>query len=153
MAHFITALVAKVPIEQALAERYGLPVFENEGFAVIALNESHLFGWAQKFGFSMKAGSSIELDCEMAHHFAKLIGAEIYAIVRTQYFGGQGTQFAGVYSKGVPKMPVEEGRGVINRALKFIGVNAEGHFDEFEAVGLDMHRSFDRHFVVNSTDM
>ena len=74
------------------------------------------------------------------------------AYVEADYFGGVGSQVAAVWDAGQlvlgPTAEPEhsftpEHPSPISQALQRLGVSARGHFDEFEAVGLDRHRNME----------
>jgi hypothetical protein len=74
------------------------------------------------------------------------------AYVEAEYFGGVGTQVAAVWDTGervMGPLAVHEGPPVlaspspISLALRRLGVSADGHVDEFDAVGLGRHRNMD----------
>lgn len=72
------------------------------------------------------------------------------AYVEADYFGGVGSQFAAVWQHASlvlgPLHKTEDepapppGMSPISQALRRLGVSAEGHHDEFAAVGLGRHR-------------
>ena len=65
------------------------------------------------------------------------------AYIETDYFGGCGTQSAILYRNGTETMfPVTEDCP-ISRVLAQLGVAKGEHYDEFEAVGLHLHRDND----------
>jgi hypothetical protein len=73
------------------------------------------------------------------------------AYVEAEYFGGVGRQAAAVWDNGDlvlgPLTTAEDSPipspSPISQALRRLGVSADGHFDEFEAVGLGRHRDHD----------
>jgi hypothetical protein len=66
------------------------------------------------------------------------------AYIETDYFGGTGLQAATVWeSRSVRMPPTRAKRGPINAALRVMGVRGRFMRDEFEIVGLGMHRSND----------
>jgi hypothetical protein len=67
----------------------------------------------------------------------------VLAYVETEYFGGTGGQSAVVFRQGkIVFGPTSAEGGVINEALGLLGVQASpDHFDAFESVGLQRHRS------------
>jgi len=72
------------------------------------------------------------------------------AYVEAEYFGGIGSQFAAVWHGAAlvlgPLMLAEDeprpdaGWSPISQALRHLGVSADGHYDEFDAVHLGRHR-------------
>jgi hypothetical protein len=72
------------------------------------------------------------------------------AYVEADYFGGTGSQFAAVWRAGDLVLgpifkpedapPPGPGNSPISQALRALGASADGHFDEFDAVGLGRHR-------------
>ena len=75
---------------------------------------------------------------------------EPVAYVEAEYFGGIGSQFAAVWRGGAlvlgPLIHAEDqprpaaGMSPISQALRQLGVSANGHYDEFDAIGLGRHR-------------
>lgn len=75
----------------------------------------------------------------------------VVAYIEASFFGGEGTQSAivladnqevlpPVQTESTYQKPVPLGEGAIDQALRRLGVSADGHLDEFEAVGLHRHR-------------
>jgi len=72
------------------------------------------------------------------------------AYVEAEFFGGIGSQFAAVWRGGAltlgPLALAEDepwpapGWSPISQALRELGVSADGHYDEFDAIGLGRHR-------------
>lgn len=72
------------------------------------------------------------------------------AYVEAEYFGGVGSQFAAVWRGGTlvlgPLILGEDeprpaaGWSPISQALRHLGVTADGHYDEFDAIRLGRHR-------------
>jgi hypothetical protein len=72
------------------------------------------------------------------------------AYVEAEYFGGTGSQFAAVWEDGVlvlgpvlkseDESPPVQGLSPISQALRRLGASADGHDDDFDAVGLGRHR-------------
>ncbi|WP_162908413.1 hypothetical protein [Allorhizocola rhizosphaerae] len=72
------------------------------------------------------------------------------AYVELDYFGGVGSQFAAVWHGGIlvlgPLVLTEDeplpapGWSPISQALRRLGVSVDGHYDEFDAIGLGRHR-------------
>jgi hypothetical protein len=144
MAHNISALIAKAPVDMDVAQEFDLPVFVQNGFAIVALYPEHCDHWAEKLGLPHEGRSDILLDCPVTHAFAKRLGLENYALIETNYFGGIGEQWAAVYRAGEVRMAPT--KGGINAALEMLGVKREAGLDEFDTIGLGHHRSFDTLF-------
>ena len=144
MGHHITALVAKLPIDEAAAADYDLPVFKENGFAIVALNPSHSDYWTEKLDCPGVGSTQIILDCGVTHLFAKaLFGDRPYAIISTDYLGGNGDQRAAVYEGDVVVLEkTSKAPGAINKALKRIGVKRGWFSDEFTALNLNQYRDF-----------
>lgn len=143
--HIIEAIVAQAPIDSAAAATYELTCFEHEGFAIIALDDSHAAHWAEKLGLDDSPGAANRLDRPVIHFFAQQLGLGRYALIATAYVGGIGTQYGAVYENGRPLMPETEGG--INAALKLIGVVPRGDADEFDTISLGRYRSFHRYYL------
>lgn len=75
------------------------------------------------------------------------------AYLEAEYFGGIGSQFAVVWQRGSivlgplvtteDEPPPAQGWSPISQALRHLGASADGHYDEFDAVGLGRHRYVD----------
>ena len=64
------------------------------------------------------------------------------ALVKTDYFGGQGDQWACAWKDGAVIVPWSEASvGIINTALCAIGVHPFGGLDAFDTVGLGEFRN------------
>ena len=63
------------------------------------------------------------------------------AYVEAEFFGGDGTQGCALYENGMPLSGPMVHVKAINYALRWLGVQLDGKVDEFEAVGLGMHRN------------
>ena len=144
MAHHISALVARLPIEVDEAKRLELPVFVEREFAIVALNPNHADHWTGQLGLPFESFSGMIHDSPTTQEFARRLGMSRFALIETEYFGGVGEQFATVYDGSERVFEVTEGG--INAALKVIGVAAAPGMDEFDTVGLGKYRSFWDHF-------
>ncbi len=81
------------------------------------------------------------LDSKVVALMKEASEAESVAYVETEYFGGDGGQGAIVSRGGEIVLGPLEGDGSINAALRLLGANKNGAYDEFEAVGLGRFRS------------
>ncbi len=145
MAHFISALIAKLPIDSEQAELLDLPVFIKGQFAIVGLDANHSDYWAAKLGIPADPLSGMAHDRTVTLEFVRRLAISRFALIETEYFGGIGEQFATVYDGGERVLDVREGG--INAALRRIGVVACDGKDEFDTIGLGAHRSFQDEFV------
>jgi hypothetical protein len=143
MGHQITALVGRLPVDEAAAADFGLTVIANNGFAIVPLDAAHEEAWEKTLDMPSGEPGPILLDCPVAHAFARRIfGDQPYAIVDTDYWAGVGEQAAVVYRGGAIVLPLSQGEyGPINAALAFLGVTTTAGCDEFDAIGLGNVRS------------
>lgn len=146
MGHKITALITKLPIDEERAIEYDVPVFKENGYAIIGLFTDHSDYWENKLEFIEERGSSNEiiLDRMITHYIANKICKGQYALIQTNYFGGLGVQHAGVFYDNKAIVPIEE--SAINRCLAFIGVRKINGLDEFDSLQLAKYREFDKYF-------
>ncbi len=73
----------------------------------------------------------------------------LFAIIQTDYFGGQGEQYANVFKYNINVAPEIK---KINEALNILGIKRSNYKDEFETIGLDKIRSnpeyLDKYFEI-----
>jgi hypothetical protein len=79
--------------------------------------------------------------CEVG---GKLSTSGRVAYVEAELFGGAGTQANCLFENGILVSNPTVHENAINQALKFLGVEVAGAFDEFETVGLGRHRNTER---------
>ena len=144
MAHFISAIVGKLPIDKTKAKAYDLPVFEEGDFVIVGLYPSHTDYWSEKLGFDHGDSEELLMDMPCVHFFAEELGLSQFAIIFTDYFGGVGEQGAVVYEDG-KRLSVKKTHP-INWALNRLGVKRIDKQDEFDTVGLGKYRNFDDYF-------
>lgn len=82
------------------------------------------------------------LSLPIATRLAELSKRGTVAYIEAEYFGGIGEQWAVVWREGKVLIgPLHTpGRGAINQALHLLGVPCRGRTDEFDVVGLFLHR-------------
>jgi hypothetical protein len=148
MAHQITALVGRLPVDEDAAAQFGLTVIANSGFAIVPLDAEHEDAWEQRLGVPGGETGAILLDCPVAHVFARRIfGDEAYAVVDTDYWAGVGEQAAVVYKAGDVVLPLAKAEyGPINAALAFLGVVRSAECDEFDTIDLGRIRDVEKYF-------
>ncbi len=66
------------------------------------------------------------------------------AYIEAEIFGGSGTQACVIFSSGVQVGQPIVADDAINQALRSLGVSKGNAIDEFEAVGLGLHRDTDQ---------
>jgi len=144
MAHHISAIIGKAPIDKEKAAIYDLPVFEENGYVIVGLDNYHSDYWDKELGFHDNKCNEIILDSKCTHFFANEIGLIKYAIIETYYFGGIGEQKAVVYNNAEMIYPTT--LGGINHALKMLGVRKKLFRDRFDSINLGKYRDLDDYF-------
>lgn len=148
MAHFIKALVAAPEVLVSFASEHGLraPIPLAQGFVLLRLLDDDLDAMisAPQTGY---VDGFVYLSAEFAELLRRASAAASLVYLETEYFGGVGTQAAVAYRHGdvlvAPR--ASESTGPINDALRAIGVRVvPPAIDEFDSVGLQHHRQFDR---------
>ena len=120
-------------------------------FVIIPMNANHCDDWSERLELGFGDGQSkVILDGLFAHHVASIAAESDYALIETDYFGGNGDQVAAVYRKGHDSPLIASERvkhGAINNALRAIGVRARKGADEFDTLGLGRYRNFEDWFA------
>jgi hypothetical protein len=145
MGHHITALLIKSPFDAAAAQRFDLlPVALTSTLTMFHIDHYYSAYWQSV------CGTKGFLDAPLAPLFpSELVMLAIvreltgqlephFAIIRTDYFGGLGEQWAAAY-QGERWMTRDNDS--INHALAALGVTASPGLDAFDTVGLGRHRS------------
>lgn len=144
MGHFVTALLGSKAVLSAISQKEGVasPVEAKAGIWLLPLPEETL----DKI-VGLPVGQSVQ---GFTYLFPRLLeklklasmqGWIVYA--ETDYFGGTGAQGAVAIQNGAILYGPEHGEwGCINQALSSVGIKTVPPAqDEFETVGLDLHRS------------
>ena len=153
MGHHISAAVLHGPFDVDKAASFDLkPVALTATLTLFPLHAVYVDFWAEKLAVPGSTDDLPLLNFAVVHHIMNAIAADrLFALVETDYVGGAGSQSAAVY-RGPTEIMSPEGTaisrgpdsvGPINRALSLLGVTADGHHDEFDAVGLGRFRDFD----------
>jgi hypothetical protein len=145
VSHNITGLVLAGPCEpRAVREWDVVEVRLGAGLSLVHLTHYVTAYWQARRG---EAGR-LDLPPELPPVFprervvlslaAALAGTEdcTFALVMTDYFGGIGGQWACVFTAGRRVGGLRD----INDALRELGVQAAADQDEFDTVGLGLHR-------------
>jgi hypothetical protein len=136
-------------VDRDAAGKYDLPVISKAGFAIVALDAAHSDYWRHKMGMGFASFSPIFHDEPTTHEFARLLGMEMYALVETDYFGGDEEQMAVVYECG--QIIMQACKGGINKALRLLGVRKQPGKDEFHTLELEKLIDLDARFAKYQT--
>ncbi|AYN05568.1 MULTISPECIES: hypothetical protein [unclassified Flavobacterium] len=131
MGHDTSALIGRMPINIDKIKFYGLAVAFEDDFAIIFLDEDHLFRWSLKLNLDYYSGNeNLRFGDELIHFLAKEIELEEYIITYLSF------EFYGELYKNALK--IDEGE--INLILRKIGVDAYNSANEFHKLNLDNYR-------------
>jgi hypothetical protein len=151
MGHQISAVLLRGPFDSARAAGFDLrPIELKFGLTLFPLHWSHCDYWADGLAAPGDVKEYPVLNRRVVHQMLHEIAAEpFFAIIETDYFGGNGGQCAVVYrgQEEVLACPRDR-RGPINAALRLLGVIAQRGIDEFDTVGLGQYRDWDAMFEV-----
>ena len=115
MGHETSILIGRMPISLEKIKFYGLAVAFEDNYAIIFLDEDHLFHWYLRLNMDyISDNENLRFGSELVHFFAKEINLEEYVIAYLSF------EFYGEYYKKAVK--IDEGE--INLMLKEIGVEA-----------------------------
>lgn len=152
MGHHISAVVLRGSFDERRAVEYDMkPIRLTADLTLFLLDARYTDHWAEKHGVSGFVSDTPLLNSAVIHHMVNSIATDpLFAVIETDYAGGNGAQAAAVYRGAVEVIAPEwtaighfsGSKGPINRALLLLGVNRSGDRDEFETVGLDHHRDF-----------
>jgi hypothetical protein len=82
-----------------------------------------------------------KLSAPVAWWARNLSASGMIAYIEAEFFGGVGGQSAVAWRDGEIILGPVHSEDAINIALRLFGVEVGGEFDEFDAVGLGLHRS------------
>jgi hypothetical protein len=144
MGYFVTGLVAKLELLEAFAAQKSLhqPVAIGQGFALLPLRDEDIDSFIPS-SLTDSVADFLYFTESLRTEFARAsIGGDI-VYFEADYFGGKGAQGAAVFSGGLLVYgPTSAATGPINEALRRLGVKVVAPAkDEFEALGLNRHRS------------
>ncbi|UYZ84483.1 hypothetical protein MTZ49_02620 [Entomomonas sp. E2T0] len=144
MGHHIQGIISKSDNINAFARYYSLKkrISLSQGFSLLMLSEDDLdsFIFSANYDLYDINGLSDKL-VEILSHYS--LQAPI-AYIATDYFGGTGSQAAIAFANGNIILPPQCAEiGVINQALKLIGVISNNIIDEFDTLNLGQYRHMD----------
>ncbi len=145
MGHHISGIVIPGDIDADLAAQFDARIVPlRKGFTAIALCGEYIDAWADRLDIHDDVAAMPLFNSRVVRHIATtLAGDRPFALIETDYFGGNGTQWAAVYRGDAELMPLKEAdAGPINSALKAIGVRSF-LTDRFTTIGLGEHRDWD----------
>jgi hypothetical protein len=146
MGHHISAVVLRGPFDEPKARSFGLmPIPLPQGITLFPLEAGCCDRWAEGLDIAGWVSERPLLNCRVVHHIVREIAPDpLFAVIETDYFGGQGDQAAAVYRGDRVVMAPKAGAvGPINEALRHLGVRALPGLDEFDTVSLRHFRDFD----------
>jgi hypothetical protein len=138
VTHQICAVVA--PTTARAAERLGTAVVELTDALQLVPMTNQLFD-----ALNDPNAAVVEPFFLMTTHVLGRLGSslDVFAYIETEYFGGSGTQRAGVWRGTKTLVAPREGSASVNAALAALGVTRGGALDEWDAVGLVRFRTMD----------
>jgi hypothetical protein len=143
LAHIVTGIIAKPSVLEAFSREHSLhgPVALAGALAILPLREADL-GSLRCAPSDGEAEFFQYLSKELLDLLRRSSHEEPLMYFETEYFGGAGGQGAVVFQDGdLIFGPHWAEVGPINQALKLLGVSCGPPArDEFEAVGLHLHR-------------
>lgn len=145
MGHHISCVVIPGEIDANLASQFDAKIVSlRKGFNAIALCSEYIDAWAERLDIHDDVAAMPLFNSCVVRHIATTLAADRpFALIETDYFGGNGIQWAAAYRGNAELMPLAEGdSGPINCALKAIGVRSF-LTDRFTTIGLADHRDWD----------
>lgn len=144
MGHHIQGIISQSDNVNKFAQHYSLKkcILLNQGFSLLMLSDDDLdsFIFSANYDLYDINGLSDKL-VEILSHYS--LQAPI-AYIATDYFGGTGSQAATAFANGNIILPPQWAEiGIINQALKLIGVISNKNIDEFDALNLGQYRYMD----------
>ncbi|WP_420553491.1 hypothetical protein [Tenacibaculum aiptasiae] len=147
MGHNISAIVLKGNYDKDKAEGFDL-IGVDLGFNLTMFHIDHYYSacWQAKLGTQGFLNTNNAEYMLYPSEFAiselmtkiSLDKSPVFAIISTDYFGGNGIQSANVYLKDkIADFEIK----TINQALKYLGVKRGNKTDEFDTVRLSEHRT------------
>ena len=150
MGHVIQAIITKSKISEKMSSELEnvLVVDLPWGFKLIPMTMGlfeEIQEHAGKMGDSGSENDTLFLSSAVQHYLQRLSEFGDVMYLETDYFGGEGSQCAIMWRKGDVEFDLcfadtPEHPSPISRALKKMGVDATGYFDEFDALELHKYR-------------
>ena len=129
MGHNLSALITWQPIDEKMAEEFGLAVVFEHDLVIIPIVLESLDVFEKELGVKYEPYSNkVLIDSSVTHRLAELLEIRSFAVIETDYFGGSGTQCASYYSNGIQELRVRKAMDML---------------DEFDTIGLGKYRRTD----------
>lgn len=147
MGHNISAIVLAGPWDPDARARFDLiAVPLEQGITIFHVDHYYSEYWALKLGWRgtieapKDAPPWYPTEAVIAHIASQLAGREdvTFGLITTEYHGGEGSQWAGLYTR---THRLTDDRLTVNGLLRMLGVVAANELDEWDTVGLGEHRS------------
>lgn len=146
MGHHISAIIGEKNINIDKLKEFVLAAAFEDNFVIILLDLYSMIELEEIYNKSTKSESkNLEWDCELTQFLAKKIGLEKFVLIKTDYFGGIGEQYATYYENGL-KILTEVS---INETLQKLGVERKNNLDEFDSLHLDDYRDSEYYYWEN----
>ena len=145
MGHIISAVVFVGDAEPVAVAKFDAKLVDClDGFSLVALDEHYVDTWADRLNIHGTVADNPIGNYRVVHHIANALSSgRPFAIIETEYHGGQGSQAAAVYHGATELMaPVNAESDAINSALRDLGVVRSASLDEFDMFGLGHHRGW-----------
>jgi len=138
MAYCLQALVGKVDVlGKHMSEfQHARLVPLTQGLALIPLTDD----LHAEVGSGGEAERFEKLSPAVEQWAQRISSDGLIAYIEAEFFGGDGSQSAVVWSGGSRVIGPIHSNDAINQALRFLGVQVGDAHDEFDAVGLGQHR-------------
>jgi hypothetical protein len=144
MGHHINAIIGKKAETNIDAiKKFQLTAAFEKEYTIIILENDSVCYWADKLDYKIDSESeNLHWASPIVFKIAKDIGFVKYAIIRTDYFGGWGDQFASLYENSTCLIK----ESTINDVLKVLGVTAKAGNDEFDELNLGEYRASEYYY-------
>ncbi|MFO1438590.1 MAG: hypothetical protein U1F81_09715 [Verrucomicrobiaceae bacterium] len=141
MGHYVTGIITVSSVaEQLYRDKKLASAALRDGMRLVPLEDEDLdliatFDGPPTHGFT-------HLSKDLIHTLSELSMSGRLVYFETEYFGGMGSQSAVAFEGGsIIPTTLQSGDGVINKALRAIGVVSNSEVDEFDYIGLSLHRN------------
>lgn len=144
MGHSINAIIGKkAETDIEVIKKYQLATTFEKEYTIIILENDSMYHWSENLGYDIESESeNLDWASPIVFKIAEDIGFKKYAIIKTDYFGGIGEQFASLYENSICQ--IKEAK--INVVLKEFGVIAKNDNDEFDEINLGEYRESEYYY-------